>query len=366
MGLTTSALVVACAPSRRHDPNDPNGGGIADDVEVRRTDLVEGAWEIEVVEKPSRSRRSRKHLPTCSGGDFCVTGPRQGAVGTAPAPFDTCAQTLPYPSAPPPEGQDPGEIYDNYDISFSADWTSYERNAEHADACCYSWFKRCSGGRPLRDADGGMIVAPLARIDAAPSGYDPRDPARARYWARAAQLEHASIASFAQFTLQLLALGAPADLVARSAAAALDEIEHARLAFELAADFGGEVVAPGPMPMPSAPLEVTPVAVMRATLRDGCIAETLATLQARRDLADARTDAERDALARIADDEERHAELAFASIAWLLETFGAPVRDALAVELDRVGAASTPRSDFATVVLPCLRALGSTPAVASA
>jgi hypothetical protein len=368
MGLTaTSTLVVACSSSRPHDPNDPNGGGIADDVEVTRTDLVEGAWQIDVVEKPGRSRRSRHPLPTCPDGEFCVVGARAGAVGHARPPFDACAETVPYPYTPSPEAQGPGgpafvggpdvnDIYDNYNISFSADWTSYERNAKHADACCYQWFEPCPGGRPLRDADGAMIVAPIARSQAAPSHGDARDPARARQWVRAAQFEHASIASFAQFSLQLLALGAPADLVARSCRAALDEIEHARLAFTLAAGFGDEVVAPGPMPIPTAPLEVTPVAVMRATLRDGCVAETLAALQARRDLADARTAAERDVLARIADDEERHAELAFATIAWLLETFGAPIRDALALELDAVAAASTQSSDVATVVLPCLRA----------
>lgn len=344
--LAAMGLVVACSPSRRHDPNDPNGGGIADDVEVRRTELAKGAWQIDVVDTPGRSRR-HDSMPSCPDGDFCVDGVPPGAVGHAPAPFDACADEVPYPTD--------GSI-DNYDISFSADWTSYERNAKHADACCYHWFEPCPGGRPLRDADGAMIVATIVRSEVVPSHHSARDPVRARTWARAALFEHASVASFAQFSLQLLALGAPADLVARSTRAALDELEHARLAFALAAAFGDDVVAAGPLPIASAPLDVTPVGVMRATLRDGCIAETLAALQARRDLVDARSDAEHDALVRIADDEERHAELAFATIAWLLETFGTPIRDALARELELVGIATTPSSDVATVVLPRLQA----------
>ena len=40
----------------------------------------------------------------------------------------------------------------------------------------------------------------------------------AREWAHIGALEHASVASFARFTLQLMALGAPADLLAESAA----------------------------------------------------------------------------------------------------------------------------------------------------
>ena len=46
----------------------------------------------------------------------------------------------------------------------------------------------------------------------------------AREWLRAASFEHASIASFNRFSLELLVLGAPADLVDRANRAALDEV----------------------------------------------------------------------------------------------------------------------------------------------
>ena len=49
----------------------------------------------------------------------------------------------------------------------------------------------------------------------------------------------AEIASFARTSLDLLALGAPADLVAETHRAALDEIEHARIAYALASAFSG-------------------------------------------------------------------------------------------------------------------------------
>lgn len=53
-------------------------------------------------------------------------------------------------------------------------------------------------------------------------------------WTTAARAEHASVASFARFTLQLLHLGAPADLVADAQQAGLDEVRHARLCFGVA------------------------------------------------------------------------------------------------------------------------------------
>ncbi|MFZ5897429.1 MAG: hypothetical protein ACOY0T_40625 [Myxococcota bacterium] len=65
-------------------------------------------------------------------------------------------------------------------------------------------------------------------------------------WARAACFEHASIASFNRFSLELLALGAPGDLVERANRAALDEVRHARLCFALASVYAGDDFGPGP------------------------------------------------------------------------------------------------------------------------
>jgi len=190
-----------------------------------------------------------------------------------------------------------------------------------------------------------------------------RDTGRARRWARAAQFEHASVASFARVALELLALGAPTSLVARAHRAALDEIAHADLAFALASSFAGadrdRALGPGPLSaLPSSPA-VTPESVARATLRDGCFAETLAALDARQRLAGAKSEAERDALERIAADEEAHAELAFSLLAWLTTRFGEPVRRAIALELaDLEAAAPTDRrAPQHTVVAPCVRAL---------
>jgi hypothetical protein len=348
--MSLPVALIACSAAQRPDgPNDADG---------TRSDRPKRAWSVATVEKPTS--QTDEELPTCPGGSFCVVGAREGAVGHARPPFAACAQTVPYPSELAPADATSGgphEMYENYEIDFNANQTAHERKAKDAGACCYEWFEPCPGGRPLRDPDGAPILATLdARAGwSRATASHVRDLERARHWARAAQYEHASVASFAQFSLQLLALGAPPDLIERSHRAALDEIRHAELAFTLAKAYGHGGIGPGPLPLATSDLAVTPEAVLRATLRDGCVAETRAALQARRDLAEARSDLERDALAQIADDEERHAELAFATVAWLVATFGTEVRTALADELDRLPADALCEE----IVRPCLRALAS-------
>jgi hypothetical protein len=60
-------------------------------------------------------------------------------------------------------------------------------------------------------------------------------------------MEHASIASFAKFSLQLVMVAAPSALLADAHAAAVDEIHHARVAFALASRLLGRPLGPGPV-----------------------------------------------------------------------------------------------------------------------
>ncbi len=151
-------------------------------------------------------------------------------------------------------------------------------------------------------------------------------------WARAAREEHASIAAFSALSLQLLALGAPPDLIAACHAAALDEIRHAQRAFELASSFAGQPLAPSRLDEATrVGGPTTPRALARETFLDGCLNETAAALEAR--LASrAAGGSLAPLLAGIADDEERHAELAWQIVAWCVRTTGPD----LALELARV------------------------------
>jgi len=150
------------------------------------------------------------------------------------------------------------------------------------------------------------------------------------HWTRAAQMEHASVAAFSRFSLQLLAVGAPPSLLEDAHRAALDEIKHAELCFSLATTYAGHAIGPGPLPVDERALvgwDLLSVAV--GTVEEGCVGETIAALEAQAAAELAQDDAVRAVQLRISDDESRHAELAWRFVRWALQVGGAPVRMAL-------------------------------------
>lgn len=146
-------------------------------------------------------------------------------------------------------------------------------------------------------------------------------------WARDAQFEHASIASFGRFALELLALGAPSELIESAHRAAIDEIEHARLCFSLATVYSDTALGPGPLPLSADAFAIpTPAALVHATVLEGCVNETLAALEARAAHASAEPEAVRGALLAIERQESDHASLAFRTVGWAIASFGPDVR----------------------------------------
>jgi len=131
-------------------------------------------------------------------------------------------------------------------------------------------------------------------------------------------MEHASVAAFARFTLELLAFAAPAELVASASQAMADEVAHARGAFSLASRYRGQAVGPGPLSIEGSLAASDLEECVFTTFLEGCIGETVAALEAREALAHASEPAVCALLARIADDEARHAELAWRFLKWAL------------------------------------------------
>jgi hypothetical protein len=205
--------------------------------------------------------------------------------------------------------------------------------------CCYDVLtsNMVCEGRPLLIA-GEARTASIAKRDDWRAGEAPAiadldattRAALAQAWAHDARFEHASIASFARFTLDLLAVGAPADLVAAAQRAMGDEIVHAALGFGLAAAYAGEPMGPSALDVDGAAQRMTLVDVTVATAREGCIGETIAALVVAEALEGATDPAVRAALSRIAADEAEHAALAWRTVAWAIATGGAAVRDAVA------------------------------------
>lgn len=155
-------------------------------------------------------------------------------------------------------------------------------------------------------------------------------------WLERARREHASVAAFSVLSLELLAVGAPAELVERTNRAALDEIEHARLAFAVASRFAGRAFEPGPLDVSKVSLNTDLADIAARATREGCVFETasVALLFAERDLAEDPEVCQ--VLDRIAEDETRHAELSYALVAWAIASGGARVGEAVAQAFEAI------------------------------
>jgi hypothetical protein len=293
----------------------------------------------------------RPGIARCPQGPFCVPQPvtmgnpervpqTPPAAGPSPAPepYAMCSATVDIPAGigPAPGGR-------KASVTFDAARTAGERASDPA-ACCYAWHVLCVGGRALRGPEGPLAAAPTSRPDwmgAAPVAAVP-SPVRehlSAYWAREAAFEHASVAAFARASLSLLALGAPPDLIAATHAAAIDEVEHARLCYGLASSSGGAPRGPGPLPVGGALMTPTLVELAVETFVDGCAGEAAAALSLREAARVVEDGGLRAILDRIADDEERHAELAWRTVAWALAKGGAPVAGALRAAAEAMGEA---------------------------
>lgn len=219
--------------------------------------------------------------------------------------------------------------------------------AEELDGLCHyvvsMYEEGCGKGRPLFVDGEARTAEPRIRDDWA-EDVRPRvsglgDAARrwlAERWARSALAEHASVGSFARFVLDLSAMGAPPELLADATAAMQDEIRHARVAFGLASAYGGAPLGPGSLSMDGVTAGGRVETIVRAAVREGCVEETLAAAEAELAARRASDPAVRAALLAIADDEARHAVLAWRFVDWALSRDGS----LLAVVNDEIARAS--------------------------
>jgi hypothetical protein len=163
----------------------------------------------------------------------------------------------------------------------------------------------------------------------------------AAHYRTAALMEHASIAAFARFTLELVALGAPEALVCASVSAMAEETAHTRLCTELANRYSDTAFSPGALDVTDALSEPDLLAVVDRAIVEGIFGETSAALEAAWAREAAEDDTARRALTIIAEDEARHAALAVRFIAW------AAKRDARVLSLVELRFREAARDDAA-------------------
>jgi hypothetical protein len=237
----------------------------------------------------------------------------------------------------------PTSIYES-NYLWNPDYTAAEAWTDSMGTthCCFlreHYKVQPKRGRPLvvgdvaRTAAGvrGSVWAPASVVDVALA--DDLSPALrhevASRWIDNGLIEHASVASFARATIELMAVGAPPSLISAVQAAAADEVRHAQMCFAIASIYAGAAVGPSALP-PVAPRELDLVGLAVATFEEGCIPESIGTLEAEHIARRARSPRVRQIASEIAEDEARHAELAWATVGWAIRAGGQPVIDAIA------------------------------------
>ena len=213
-----------------------------------------------------------------------------------------------------------------------------------------AWFSTMtfSRGRQIR-AFGKVLLPPVetsgvwATSARSLSGVDFEvdvdDPtarrALADQWRENGRTEHASVAAFARLTLDLMALGAPPQLVADANRDALDEIRHAQLCFGLACALDGRAESPGAFPAAASARTLSSVravafaqlavdSLVDGALHEGLSARVIAKLARRCVVPSIQT-----MLKEIAADEGRHARHGWDVALWCLGEGGEPVARAL-------------------------------------
>jgi hypothetical protein len=200
-------------------------------------------------------------------------------------------------------------------------------------------------GRPLRVGFRRRAITPGVRVSTEWAN-GPRPDVRALspdarallrdLWLHDARKEHASVPAFGRVAWQLVALGAPADLVKRAHQSSIQEIDHAERCFALASSYAGEDLGVQPMPelltvgaaLPRDP-ERALEQVATEALIDGALLEDYNAELAATALPDVTDAAAREALIRVVEDEREHARLAWDIVAFCVERGGPRVVKAL-------------------------------------
>jgi hypothetical protein len=180
-------------------------------------------------------------------------------------------------------------------------------------------------GRPL--LHDGRLLRPA--ITSLPTMRSAEDRAVRDHFASAAQFEYSSVWTFLRLAAELAAVNAPSALIARALDAADDEVRHAGLCADAA---GGAELASLPM-FAAQPRFTSRSDRALATLAveawlEGCLNETAAAEQARLAAGES-TGSVSSMLLAIARDEQRHAELSWAVLAWAFEVAPAIARAAI-------------------------------------
>jgi hypothetical protein len=186
------------------------------------------------------------------------------------------------------------------------------------------------------------------------------EDALGRHFAIAAHLEAASVDAFSRLRDELELHGAAPELKGAAVLSAVEEVQHAHVTARLAERFGATVEAPRVEPKPLRAL----LDVVLDNAVEGCVRETYGALVAHHQATHAQDEEIRTVMARIAEDETRHAELSWDIAAWAEGKLSA-VEQARVREAQRAAVAKL-REELSAPVDPALVEVAGMPDSASA
>jgi hypothetical protein len=161
----------------------------------------------------------------------------------------------------------------------------------------------------IREGDDNCVIG---RRPEGLAGTKVRGDGLGAFFADMARLEAASVVAFERLAEELRAHGAPEPLTRDALRAAKDEVRHARATKAIAENHGASVEAPFVEDRPIRPL----FAVALENAIEGCVRETFGALTATYQATKAADPTIARLMTTLAEDETRHAELAWRIAEW--------------------------------------------------
>ena len=239
-----------------------------------------------------------------------------------------------------------------YIVNISKCYCETERWYNRVDSECFNftndtdireWWYQCADGRPYNIKTQSHLKADIKYIDCTDyqyhinfSVYDYDYNCKIRNeWTKRALSEHASIGTFAKFTLQLMSIGAPIWILKLSNKASLDEIKHTQLSFDIVNMYnnnnnGQMCITYDQFPVHSLNIDNDWNEILRDTAIGGCIGETISVFEMATE--NKYNNVIDDIVYEIAQDEIRHAALAWITVKWIIDKAGEEDIDIIDVE----------------------------------
>ena len=217
-------------------------------------------------------------------------------------------------------------------------WTIELDNSE--DSECVGERRNTYGGRPYNIVTQSDLKSNLKYIDCNEYDYFYKDLLSLntvnfsiydqQMWTKRALSEYASIGTFYKFSLQLMSIAAPLWMLQLSNQAGLDEIKHTQISFDILNMYNMNKLE-SCIIYDRFPIHTFDIIgndwneISKDTAIGGCIGETISALSMIKQGRETYDNIVHDIVIEIANDEVRHAALAWIAVKWMIDNVVAEI-----------------------------------------